>query len=324
MGLLIEGQWKTSWYEPDEKGRFVRPETRFHQRVTADGSSGFPAAAGRYHLYASYACPWASRALILRALKKLEAAIEVSIVHPFMGEDGWQFADYPGGTGDRVGGRDYLRQVYVAADPRYTGRVTVPVLLDTETGAIVNNESRDLIEMLDREFDAFGDPSVRMYPDPLRAEVDAMIDANYETVNNGVYKAGFAESQAAHDEAVTALFERLDQLEALLARQRYLCGDRITAADWCLFTTLYRFDAVYYVHFKCNVRRVVDYPNLWAYVRELYQVPGVRATCNMDHVKHHYYRSHERLNPKRIVPRGPSLDFEASHDRDRLSRRETP
>lgn len=320
MGMLVDGRWKTTWYEPDEKGRFVRPRTRFHRRVTADGSSGFPASAGRYHLYASYACPWASRALIMLALKKLEDAISVSIVHPFMGEDGWQFGDYPGSTGDRVGGRDYLRQVYVDADATYTGRVTVPVLWDTETGTIVNNESRDLIEMLDREFDAFGDASVRMYPDELRSEVDAMIDANYETVNNGVYKAGFAESQAAHDEAVTALFERLDQLETLLAGQRYLCGDRITAADWCLFTTLYRFDAVYYVHFKCNLRRIVDYPNLWPYVRELYQVPGVRPTCNMDHIKHHYYRSHEQLNPKRIVPRGPFLDFDAPHDRDRLSR----
>jgi glutathionyl-hydroquinone reductase len=320
MGLLVDGQWKTSWYEPDEKGRFVRPETRFHQRVTADGSSGFPAEAGRYHLYASYACPWASRVLILRALKGLQDAIDVSIVHPHMGADGWQFADYPGSTPDRIHGARFLRDVYLAADPTYTGRVTVPILWDTETRTIVNNESRDLIEMLDREFDAFGDPSVRMYPDPLRAEVDAMIDANYETVNNGVDKAGFAESQAAHDEAVTALFERLDQLEALLARQRYLCGDRITAADWCLFTTLYRFDAVYYVHFKCNLRRVVDYPNLWPYVRELYQVPGVRETCRMDHIKHHYYRSHEGINPKGIVPRGPRLDFDAPHGRDRLSR----
>jgi putative glutathione S-transferase len=321
MGRLVEGRWTTEWYQPDAKGRFVRGETAFRDRVTADGSSGFPAEAGRYHLYVSLACPWAHRTLILRALKKLEAAISVSVVDPFMAERGWTFSDGPGCVPDTVNGAETLWQVYVKARADYTGRVTVPVLWDKRRGTIVNNESREIIRMLDTELDALGDPSVTLCPPALRAEVDRTIDAIYTPINNGVYRAGFAATQSAYDEAVVEIFDALDHWEGVLAGQRYLCGDALTEADVCLFTTLLRFDPVYHGHFKCNLRRIADYPNLGGYLRDVYQTPGVAGTCDIAHVKQHYYRSHETINPTRIVPRGPILDLDAPHGRARLSAR---
>lgn len=318
MGKLINGDWSTEWYTPDAKGRFVRSETKFRNTVTADGSSGFPAVADRYHLYVSYACPWAHRTLIVRNLKGLEDAISLSIVDPLMTDDGWHFSDGPGCVPDTVNGAKYLRQIYIAADPSYTGRVTVPVLWDRERRTIVNNESRELIRMLDTQFDAVGDASVSFYPDDLRHRIDETIDAIYEPINNGVYRSGFATTQSAYDSAVGELFTALDHWEDLLSRQRYMCGDRITLADWCMFTTLLRFDPVYHGHFKCNVRRITDMPNLWGYLRDLYQVPGVAETCNLDHIKQHYYRSHPTVNPTCVVPKGPAIDFSSRHDRSRF------
>jgi putative glutathione S-transferase len=319
MGRLVEGRWTTEWYTPDAKGRFVRGETSFRGRITADGSSGFPAAKGRYHLYVSLACPWAHRTLIARALKKLEEAVSVSVVDPLMGDRGWVFGEGPGCAPDTVNGAEALWQVYTAARPDYTGRVTVPVLWDREQKTIVNNESREILRMLDTEMDAFGDASVTLCPEGRSAEIDRTIDALYQPVNNGVYRAGFATTQTAYDEAVTELFAALDVWDALLGGRRYLVGDLLTEADVCFFTTLVRFDAVYHGHFKCNLRRIVDYPHLSGYLRDIYQTPGVAETCNFDHIKQHYYRSHESINPTRIVPRGPLLDLSAPHDRARLS-----
>lgn len=319
MGMLIEGRWSREWYRPDAEGRFRRPETRFRQWVRADGSSGFPAEAGRYHLYVSLACPWAHRTLILRKLKGLESAISLSVVHPYMGEDGWAFGEGPGCIPDTVNGARYLREIYLKACPDYTGRVTVPVLWDKATGTIVNNESREIVRMLDTEFGAFARPGVDFCPAPLREHVDRTLDEIYEPINNGVYRAGFAATQAAYEEAVEELFAALDHWESVLARRPWLCGQHLTEADWCLFTTLFRFDPVYVGHFKCNLRRLVDYPNLWNYVKALYQYPGVAATCNLEHVKQHYYRSHPMLNPSCIVPAGPLVDFDAPHDRDRFN-----
>jgi putative glutathione S-transferase len=313
--MLIDGKWSYEGRKPDNRGRFVRAETVFRNRITADGSSGFQAEPGRYHLYVSLACPWAHRTLILRKLKGLEDAISLSVVDHFMGTDGWRFSDNPGASPDTVNGKEYLREVYLQADPGYTGRVSVPVLWDKQRGTIVNNESREIIRMLDTECDAIGDAGVTFFPEPLRGRIDETITAIYEPINNGVYKSGFARSQEAHEEAVTQLFGALDDWEAVLARQRYLCGDLISEADWCLFTTLIRFDVVYHTHFKCNLRRIIDYPNLWNYLKELYQVPGVAETCNFDHIKRHYFGSHETLNPTRIVPVGPIVDFAEPHDR---------
>lgn len=315
MGQFINGEWTTDWYQPDEKGRFQRPKTRFHNRITADGSSGFKAEAGRYHLYVSLACPWAHRTLILRKLKKLEDAISVSVVDHFMGDDGWEFTENAGCIPDNVNHKQFLREIYLLASPDYTGRVTVPVLWDKQNKTIVNNESREIIRMLDTEFDAIGDASVSFYPAPLKELVDETIDAIYEPINNGVYRSGFAASQEAYDDAVTELFAALDHWENVLGSQRYLCGDVITEADWCLFTTLMRFDSVYVGHFKCNLRRIVDYPNLWNYLKELYQIPGVADTVNMAHIKNHYHQSHESINPTRIVPKGPLIDFSEPHNR---------
>jgi glutathionyl-hydroquinone reductase len=318
MGLLVDGVWRTDWYDTKRTGgRFLREPTKFRDRVTADGSSGFPAEAGRYHLYVSLACPWACRTLVFRKLKKLEDAISVSIVDPEMGDDGWVFSTGSGCIPDTVNGFTYLHQVYTAAKPDYSGRVTVPVLWDKTRRSIVNNESADIIRMLNSELDAFGDASVDFYPRELRAEIDAVNARVYENVNNGVYRAGFATSQDGYEEAWRALFDEIDALEERLSRRRYLCGERITEADWRLFTTLVRFDAVYYSHFKCNRRRLVDYPSLWGYTRDLYQVPGVAETVNLDHIKRHYYRSHVSINPTRIVPLGPEIDFIAPHGRAR-------
>lgn len=320
MGLLVDGEWQDKWYDTDKTGgRFVRGESAFRDWITTDGSSAYPAAAGRYHLYVSLACPWAHRTLIFRKLKRLEDVISLSIVDPHMGAQGWRFSDAPGSIRDTVNGFDHLHQVYTLAKPDYSGRVTVPVLFDKETRTIVNNESAEIIEMFDGAFDAYGDPTVSFFPPELRAEMDAINAEVYDHVNNGVYKAGFATSQAAYDEAFDALFAMLDRLDARLARQRYLLGARITAADWRLFTTLLRFDAVYYSHFKCNLRRIADYPQLSGYLRDLYQVPGVADTVNLSHIKQHYYRSHPTINPSGIVPKGPALDFSASHGRERLA-----
>ena len=318
MGLLINGEWSADWYKTDPRGRFVRPETQFRKQVTADGASGFKAESGRYHLYVSLACPWAHRTLIMRKLKGLEAAVSVSIVDPIMGADGWRFSNGPGCVPDSINETEFLRDVYLKAQADYTGRVTVPVLWDRRTATIVNNESLEIMRMLDTQFNAVGDDSVDFYPPALQQRIDATIERIYAPINNGVYRAGFAIAQSAYEAAVTELFDALDDCEGVLANQRFLCGDVITEADWCLFTTLVRFDAVYVGHFKCNLRRLVDYPHLWCYVKELYQLPGVAKTCNFDHIKRHYYESHTMINPTGIVPKGPIIDFNETHDRDRL------
>jgi len=317
MGLLVDGVWRSDWYDTKKSGgRFMREAAKFRDRVTADGSSGFRAEPGRYHLYVSLACPWASRTLVFRKLKRLENVISLAIVDPRMGDEGWVFSNAPGTIPDRVNGFTRLHQVYTAARSDFTGRVTVPVLWDTERRTIVNNESAEIIRMLNSEFDAFGDDSLDFYPADLRSEIDAVNARVYENVNNGVYRAGFATSQEAYEEAWTALFAELDALEETLSRRRYLCGDRVTEADWRLFTTLVRFDAVYYSHFKCNRQRLVDFANLWEYTRDLYQTPGVAETVNLEHIKTHYYWSHVSINPTRIVPVGPAIDFTQPHRRD--------
>ena len=329
MGLLVDGQWRDKWYDTEEHGgRFVRQATKFHDWITPDGTGApdgkraFPAEAGRYHLYVSLACPWAHRTLILRTLKRLEDAVSLSIVDPFMGEDGWWFSDAPGAIPDFVNDSTFLRDVYLKADQSFTGRVTVPVLWDRVTGTIVNNESADIIRIFNTAFDGTGDgignPDADFYPADLRDEIEAVNDRVYETLNNGVYKCGFATTQDAYEEAFAPLFDTMDWLEERLSRQRYVAGGRITEADWRLFTTLVRFDPVYFGHFKCNLRRLADYPNLWNYTCELYQVPGVAETVSLDHVKQHYYGSHESVNPHRIVPVGPAIDYGQPHDRDRL------
>lgn len=322
MGLLVDGKWHDQWYDTSESGgRFIRSDAQFRNWVTADGSAGpdgtggFKAEAGRYHLYVSKACPWANRTLIFRALKGLEDMIPVSVVHWHMAENGWTFKPAEGVIPDPVNNASYLYEVYTAADPEYSGRVTVPILWDKETGTIVSNESSEIIRMFNSAFDGIGARPGNYYPEPLRAEIDAINQRIYSNVNNGVYKAGFATSQEAYEEAVEPLFETLDWLEQRLSKQRYLLGDALTEADWRLFTTLIRFDSVYVGHFKCNVRRIEDYPNLWAYTRELYQYPGVAATVDMHHIKHHYYESHDTINPSGVVPVGPELDLDAPHGR---------
>lgn len=318
LGILAEGKWISRRDQEDEQGRFIRPSTTFRHKITADGSSGFKAESGRYHLYISWACPWAQRTAILRKLKGLEDAIGLSVVAAEIDQNSWEFSDESGAIPDTVNHTNYLWQLYLLAEPKYSGRVTVPVLWDKQTGTIVNNESREIIRMLDTEFDSIAQKDVNFYPQDLRSKIDETIDAIYQPINNGVYRAGFATTQSAYEEAVTELFDALDYWEGVLAKQRYLCGDIITEADWCMFTTLLRFDSVYYVHFKCNLRRIVDYPNLWNYLKDLYQQPGVRETCNLDHIKRHYYKSHPNVNPTRIVPKGPIIDFEAPHNRDRV------
>ncbi|MBW4651117.1 MAG: glutathione S-transferase family protein [Kastovskya adunca ATA6-11-RM4] len=318
-GMLVDGQWTNEAYEQDDQGRFKRNPTKFRDRVSADGSTGFKAEVARYHLYVSLACPWAHRTLIMRQLKGLEEAISLSIVDPFMDKDGWEFSDAPGCIPDTVNGARYLREIYVKADPNCTGRVTVPVLWDKEKGTIVNNESREIIRMFDTEFEGIAKNSTSFYPQPRREEIEQAIDAIYQPINNGVYRAGFATKQYAYEEAVTELFEALDYWEDVLSKQRYMCGDAITEADFCMFTTLFRFDSVYYVHFKCNLKRIVDYPHLWKYLKDLYQQPGVKETCNLDQIKQHYYKSHPHVNPMGIVPKGPIINFEESHNRHLLN-----
>jgi putative glutathione S-transferase len=316
LGMLMDGKWVTDREQEDKKGKFVRPSTTFRNWITADGSSGFKAERDRYHLYVSLACPWAHRTLIMRQLKGLSDAISVSVVNPEMGDNSWEFSDGEGCIPDTVNHTRYLWELYTKVEPDYTGRVTVPVLWDKQTGTIVNNESREIIRMLDTEFGEIAKPDVDLYPKALQPQIDETIDAIYQPINNGVYRAGFATTQEAYEEAVTELFENLDHWETVLGKQRYLCGDRLTEADICMFTTLLRFDPVYYVHFKCNLRRIVDYPNLWGYLRDLYQHPGVKETCNLDHIKRHYYKSHPKVNPTRIVPKGPIIDFDAPHNRN--------
>jgi len=318
MGRLIDGKWSSeNSLSSDEKtGEFNREPSRFRDWISSDPDAEFPAEAGRYHLYISRACPWAHRTTIMRRWKGLEDAISLSIVEPVRIKDGWEFSkDYP----DHLYDSEFLRELYVKADPQATCRVTVPVLWDKKRETIVNNESREIIRMLDTEFDELAKNPQSFCPPEKQNQVDEAIDAIYKPINNGVYRAGFAESQKAHERAVSQLFSALDHWEKVLENQRYLCGEILTEADICLFTTLYRFDEVYHTHFKCNVRQTLDYPNLWNYLKELYQLSGVKETCNMDHIKRHYYKSHTWLNPKQIVPVGPDPDFESPHDRDRFT-----
>ena len=322
MGMLVEGKWQDMPMETDKaSGRFVRPDSRFRNWVTVDGSpgptgeGGFKAEQDRYHLYVSLACPWAHRTLIFRRLKKLTDVISVSVVAPHMLAEGWEFTeDWP----DDLYAARRLFEIYVKAEPRYTGRVTVPVLWDKQRETIVSNESADIIRMLNSAFNGFGEASLDFYPEPYRAEIDAVNAVVYDNVNNGVYKAGFAGTQAAYEEAFRALFNTLDELDTRLDEQRFLVGDPLTEADWRLFTTLVRFDTVYHGHFKCNRRRISDYPNLSGYLRDLFQMPHVKETVDFQHIKEHYYYSHAQINPTRIVPLGPLLILDAPHDRDRF------
>lgn len=325
MGMLVEGVWKDVWYDTKNDGRFERSVAQFRDWVTVDGAPAegrtrsFKAEPGRYHLYVSLACPWAHRTLIFRKLKKLEDVISVDIVHHYMAENGWTFLKEDGATGDSLYGSDFLHQIYTRADPSYSGRVTVPVLWDKKEQTIVSNESSEIIRMLNSAFDEWGDASLDLSPLNLRGEIDAINDRIYPAINNGVYRTGFATTQAAYEEAFDELFAGLDELEDRLSRSRYLIGNTMTEADWRLFTTLIRFDAVYYGHFKCNLREISDYPNLSNYLRDLYQTPGIAETVDMLHIKAHYYASHNMINPTRIVPKGPELDFSGPHDRNRFS-----
>jgi putative glutathione S-transferase len=321
---LIDGKWHDTWYDTASTGgQFVRTTTTFRNWITADGSpgpsgtGGFAAQAGRYHLYVSLACPWAHRTLIFRALKGLQGLIDISVVHPDMLDDGWSFdTGFAGATGDRLFGHAFMRDVYLAADPHISGRVTVPVLWDKATGQIVSNESAEIIRMFNSAFDGLTANTLDFWPSAQRTQIEAINQRIYDTLNNGVYKAGFATTQPAYDSAVSALFETMDWLESHLSDNRFLLGDTITEADWRLFPTLVRFDPVYHGHFKCSLRRLVDYPNLWAYTRHLYQMPGIKETVNFDHIRRHYHYSHTTINPHRIVPMAPALDFDAPHGRD--------
>lgn len=317
MNQLVDGEWRTDTYEStDQDGTFERQETSFRERIGEE----FPADTGRYHLYVSSACPWAHRTLLARSLKGLDEAISVSVVDPFRDAEGWQFTpEKEGCTEDHIHSADYLRELYIRADSDVTARVTVPVLWDTEADTIVNNESEEILRMLDTEFEEYATREVDLYPEGYREKIDEIIDAIYEPINNGVYRAGFAGSQNAYDEAIEDLFSALDQWNSVLADQRYLAGDRLTEADICMFTTLVRFDQIYHTHFMCNAKQIQDYENLWPYLRDLYGTPGVAETVNMVHIKEHYYTTHPDVNPSRIVARGPDLDFEAPHDRDDLA-----
>ena len=329
MGQLVDGVWQDTWYDTKSSGgKFVRSTAKYRNWITADGSAGptgrggFRAEPGRYHLYVSLACPWAHRTLIFRKLKGLEDLITVSVVHPDMLEDGWTFAsDYPGATGDTLYGLPFARDIYLKADPNTSGRVTVPILWDKREETIVSNESSEIIRMFNAAFDGITGNTVDFWPEQMRDAIEEVNARIYSEVNNGVYKSGFATSQAAYDEAVTTLFGALEWLEDRLGTNRYLMGERITEADWRLATTLFRFDPVYHLHFKCNRKRIVDYPNLWGYARELYQWPGVAETVNFDHIVRHYHYSHETINPHRIIPINPDLDWDAPHGRDAMAAR---
>ncbi|SHF30488.1 putative glutathione S-transferase [Microbulbifer donghaiensis] len=322
MGLLVNGQWQDRWYDTEKShGEFVREAAQLRNWITADGSpgpsgeGGFAAEKDRYHLYVSLACPWAHRTLIFRQLKGLADYIGVSVVSPYMREHGWTFNTDEGSSGDHLFGADYLHQLYTRNRAKYSGRVTVPLLWDKQRERVVSNESSEIIRMFNSAFDGLTGNDADLYPELLRGDIDATNDVVYETINNGVYRAGFATSQDAYEHAYERLFSTLEQLEQRLADNRYLTGERITEADWRLFTTLIRFDAVYHGHFKCNKKRLADYPNLWGYVRELYQWPGVADTVDFHHIKTHYYASHGNINPTGIVPKGPELDYAAPHNR---------
>ena len=316
MGLLVDGKWQDKWYDTESTGgRFVRKDSQFRSWITADGSAGpsgeggFKAEPNRYHLYISLACPWASRVMIMRSIKGLEDLVSVSVVNPLMAENGWTFEPDEGVIPDPVMDADYLYQIYTKVEPDYSGRVTVPVLYDLKQNKIVNNESSEIMRIFNSAFDEIGAKEGNYLPEELLTEIDAMNEKVYDAVNNGVYKAGFATKQEVYQEEVTQLFEVLDELEELLADKQYLVGDQITEADWRLFTTLIRFDSVYYGHFKCNIKHLTEYNNLWRYTKELYNEPGVAETVNFKHIKEHYYRSHKNINPTGIVPVGPELDF---------------
>ncbi|MGD6735221.1 glutathione S-transferase family protein [Photobacterium leiognathi subsp. mandapamensis] len=322
MGLLINGKWHTDWYDTKSTGgKFERKASSFRNWITKDGSAGITGEAGfkaelnRYHLYVSLACPWAHRAIIYRQLKGLDSMIPMSVVNAYMGENGWNFEAGDGVVADPIFNAQFLHQIYTQADPDYTGRVTVPVLWDKQQQTIVSNESADIIRMLNSAFDDVGAVKGDFYPQALRQQIDELNNFVYANINNGVYRAGFATTQEAYDEAVVALFDALDVIEQRLSTQRYLLGEQITEADWRLFTTLVRFDAVYVGHFKCNLKRIVDFPHLWGYVRDLYQVDGIAQTVDIDYIKAHYYGSHETINPTRIIPKGPVLDFLSPHHR---------
>ncbi len=304
-GMLIEGKWTDEWKERNPNGQYMPKPTTFRNAVTMDGASGFKAEAGRYHLYVALGCPWAHRTLIMRELKGLQQVISVSIVDPVMTDRGWTFSD----AADCVNHAQYLSEIYLKANPNYTGRVTVPVLWDRQRQTIVNNESHEIVRMFDVEFAVLATQNVDFYPLELQPQVDETINAIATSISRRVYQAGFTTSQVVYEAAVTEIFEQLDHWEAVLDQQRYLCGNQLTEADIGFFTTLYRFDSVYYSHFKCNLRRIVDYPNLWNYLKALYQCPEFRATCNLDHIKQGYYRSMPEINPSCIVPKGPILDF---------------
>ena len=317
MGLLVDGQWVDQWYDTKKTGgRFVRTQTQFRNWITADGSAGptgqagYKAEANRYHLYVSLACPWASRTLMIRTLKGLEDMISISVVHPLMLEHGWTFEEGEGVIGDPIFQARYLHEIYTAVKPDYTGRVTVPVLFDKKTKTIVNNESSEIIRMLNTAFDGLGAKPGNYVPDQWLEEIDTVNDFVYHRINNGVYKAGFATKQEVYEEEVTTLFAALDQMEERLAGQDYLVGNRLTEADIRLFTTLVRFDAVYFGHFKCNLKPLTAYPNLWAYTKRIYQLPGMAQTVNFDHIKRHYYGSHKTINPTGVIPMGPTLDWD--------------
>lgn len=327
MGLLVDGKWVDQWYDTDATdGKFERSESQFRNWVTADGSAGpsgeggFKAEPDRYHLYVSLACPWAHRTLIMRTLKGLESMITVSVVNPYMRDHGWTFVKDEGVVADPIFNAEYMHQIYTAADPKYTGRVTIPVLWDKKQNKFVSNESSEIIRMFNSAFDGVGAKAGDYYPEALRAEIDHINDKVYDNVNNGVYKSGFATTQQAYEEAVYPLFDTLDELEEILSKQRYLVGEQITEADWRLFTTLIRFDAVYHGHFKCNLKQIEDYPNLSDYVRELYQWPGIAETVNMKHIKEHYYRSHNTINPTEVVPAGPVLNLDGPHLRGKFKK----
>jgi len=320
MGLLVDGKWQDKWYDTDKSGgKFERQASKFRHRI-GDSDGKFAPESGRYHLYVSLACPWAHRTLIFRKLKKLESHIDVSVVHPEMLDNGWEFGDYPGATGDTLFNFEFAHQLYTKVDPDITTRVTVPILWDKKLNTIVNNESADIIRILNSDFNALTGNYDDYYPELLRSDIDEINELVYHSINNGVYKSGFATTQEAYEEAVNALFVALEKVETRLSSSRYLVGDTLTEADWRLFTTLIRFDPVYHGHFKCNKKQISDYPNTFGYMKELYQVPGVAETVNFDHIKRHYYFSHTMINPTQVIPVGPSQDLMSAHGRENIGK----
>lgn len=319
MGLLVDGKWVDKWYDTESSGgKFERQASKFRHQISTQADASFKPESGRYHLYVSLACPWAHRALIFRKLKGLEAHIDVSVVAPDMLENGWEFNDFPDATGDKLYNFDFMHQLYTKAQSDITTRVTIPVLWDKHTESIVNNESAEIIRIFNSQFDSLTNNQLDYYPQKLRSEIDEINEKVYHNINNGVYKAGFATNQMAYEDAVIPLFETLDWIDARLSKQRYLVGAQITEADWRLFTSLIRFDPVYVGHFKCNIRRIADYPNISGYLRELYQHPGVAETVNFVHIKRHYYFSHTMYNPTQVIPAGPVMDLQEPHNRDLL------